>query len=63
VYAAARPQLDIKTLFNINRRMSVYFDVVNVTEAIDRERVFGFGRPQVTHLMRPQFYFGVNLRN
>lgn len=63
VYAVARPTLDVKTLFNVNRRLSVYLDVVNVLMEPDREREFGFGRPQVTHLMRPQFFFGVNLRN
>jgi len=62
VYAAARPTLDLKTLYNINRRFSVYLDVINVTQTIDRERLFGYGRPQVTHLMRPQFLFGVNAR-
>jgi TonB-dependent receptor len=63
VYAAIRPALDIKTLYNINRHISVYLDVVNVLMEPDRERVFGYGRPQVTHLMRPQFLFGINLRN
>jgi outer membrane cobalamin receptor len=63
VYAAARPTLDIKTLFKINRHIGIYLDVVNVFMEPDRERVFGIGRPQVTHLMAPQFYFGVNLRN
>jgi hypothetical protein len=62
-YAAARPTLDIKTLYNINRRMSVYLDVINLTKTPDRERQFGYGRPQTTHFMLPQFYFGINLRN
>ncbi len=62
VYAAARPTLDIKTIYNINRKISVYLDVVNVTMTPDREREFGFGRAQVTHLMRPQFFFGMNFR-
>ena len=61
-YAAARPTVDIKTLYNINRRFSVYFDVVNVLMQPDRETQFGYDRPQTTHLMRPQFYFGVNAR-
>jgi hypothetical protein len=29
----------------------------------DRLREFGYGRPQTTHLMRPQFFFGINYRN
>jgi TonB-dependent receptor len=62
-YAAARPTLDLKTLYSFNRRLSMYLDVVNVTMTPDRERQFGFGRPQTTHLMRPQVFFGVNLRN
>jgi hypothetical protein len=58
----ARPTLDIKTLYNINRRFSAYLDVVNVLMNPDRETQFGFDRPQTTHLMRPQFYFGLNAR-
>ncbi len=61
-YAAARPTLDIKTLYNINRRISVYLDVVNVLKEPDRQTQFGFGRANTTHLMSPQFFFGVNLR-
>jgi TonB-dependent receptor len=62
-YAAARPQLDIKTLYNINRHFSVYLDVINVLMEPDRLREFGYGRPQTTHLMRPQFFFGINYRH
>ena len=62
-YAAARPQLDIKTLYNINRHFSVYLDVVNVLMEPDRLREFGYSRPQTVHLMRPQFFFGINYRN
>jgi hypothetical protein len=40
----------------------VYLDVVNVLMNPDRERQFGYGRPQVTHLMVPQLFFGVNGR-
>ena len=61
-YAAARPTLDLKTLYNINRRISVYVDVVNVLKEPDRQTQFGFGRANTTHLMSPQFFFGVNLR-
>jgi TonB-dependent receptor len=63
VYAAERPTLDLKTLYNLNRRVSIYLDVVNVLMQPDRETQFGYGRPQTTHLMRPQFFFGMNLRN
>ncbi|MDO8541286.1 MAG: TonB-dependent receptor [Opitutaceae bacterium] len=62
VYSAARPTLDLKALYNINRHFSVYLDVVNVLMQPDRQTQFGFGRPQTTHLMRPQFYFGINAR-
>jgi TonB-dependent receptor len=62
-YAAARPALDFKTLYNVNRHISVYLDVVNVLMEPDRLREFGYGRAQTIHLMRPQFFFGVNLRN
>jgi TonB-dependent receptor len=61
-YAHARPQVDLKTLYNINRHFSVYVDVVNVLMQPDRQLEFGYGRPQTTHLMRPQFFFGVNAR-
>ncbi len=61
-YAAARPTLDLKTLFNLNRRLSLYFDVVNVLMEPDRQREYGYGRPQTMHLMRPQFFFGANVR-
>ena len=61
-YAHARPTVDLKTLYNINRRFSVYLDVVNVLMNPDRQTEFGYGRPQTTHLMRPQFFFGVNGR-
>ena len=61
-YAAARPTVDVKTLYNLSRNYSVYLDVVNVFTQPDRERQFGYGRPQVTHLMRPQLFFGVNAR-
>ena len=61
-YAAARPTVDIKTIYNVSRNYSVYLDVVNVLMNPDRERQFGYGRPQVTHLMVPQLFFGVNGR-
>lgn len=61
-YAAKRPTLDLKTLYNINRHFSVYLDVVNVLMEPDRQTQFGYGRAQTTHLMRPQFFFGVNAR-
>ena len=61
-YAHARPVVDIKTLYNINRYYSVYLDVVNLLMQPDRQIEFGYGRPQTTHLMRPQFFFGVNGR-
>jgi iron complex outermembrane recepter protein len=61
-YFHARPVVDVKTLYNINRRFSVYLDVVNVFMNPDRQTEFGYGRPQTTHLMRPQFFFGVNGR-
>lgn len=61
-YAHARPTVDIKTLYNVNRRFSVYLDVVNVLMNPDRQTEFGYGRPQTTHLMRPQVFFGVNGR-
>lgn len=61
-YAHSRPQVDVKTLYNINRHFSVYVDVVNVLMNPDRQTEFGYGRPQTTHLMRPQFFFGVNAR-
>jgi TonB-dependent receptor len=63
VYFAARPTVDVKTLFNVNRRLSLYLDVVNVFMQPDRETQSGYGRPQTTHLMRPQFFFGANFRN
>jgi iron complex outermembrane receptor protein len=62
VYAAARPTLDLKFLYNVNRRLSLYLDVVNVLMQPDRETQFGFERPQTTHLMRQQFFFGANVR-
>jgi TonB-dependent receptor len=61
-YAHARPTVDIKTLYNINRHFSVYLDVVNLLMEPDRQTEFGYGRPQTTHLMRPQFFFGINAR-
>ncbi len=62
VYFAARPTVDVKTLYNVNRQFSVYLDVVNIFMRPDRETQFGYGRPQTTHLMRPQYFFGVNAR-
>jgi iron complex outermembrane receptor protein len=61
-YFHARPTVDIKTLYNVNRHFSVYLDIVNVLMNPDRQTEFGYGRPQTTHLMRPQFFFGVNGR-
>jgi len=61
-YAAARPALDLKALYNVNRKLSLYLDVVNVTMTPDRETQFGFDRPGTTHLMRQQFFFGANFR-
>ena len=63
VYFAARPTVDIKTLYNVNRRLSVYLDVVNILTQPDRETQWGYGRANTTHYMVPQFFFGVNLRN
>jgi outer membrane receptor protein involved in Fe transport len=62
-YFALRRTVDVKTLYNVNRRLSLYLDVVNIFMNPDRETQFGYGRPQTTHLMRPQFFFGANLRN
>lgn len=62
VYAAARPTLDLKTLYNVNRRVSVYVDVVNVLKQPDQQRQVGFGRANRTFIMSPQFFFGVNFR-
>ncbi len=61
-YAHARPVVDVKTLYNLTRNFSLYLDVVNILMNPDRQTEFGYGRPQTTHLMRPQFFFGVNLR-
>ena len=61
-YAHARPVVDVKTLYSLSRTLSVYLDVVNVLMNPDRQTEFGYGRPQTTHLMRPQFFFGVNAR-
>lgn len=61
-YAAKRPTVDIKTLYNINRRLSVYLDVVNILTQPDRQNQWGYGRPSVTHYMVPQFFFGINAR-
>ena len=62
-YFAARPTVDIKTLYNVNRRLSIYLDVVNILTEPDRQTQWGYGRPSVTHYMLPQFFFGANLRN
>ena len=61
-YAHARPQVDVKTLYNLSRTLSLYLDVVNVFMNPDRQAEFGYGRPQTTHLMRPQIFFGLNGR-
>jgi len=61
-YAHARPQVDVKTLYNLSRTLSLYLDVVNVFMNPDRQAEFGYGRPQTTHLMRPQIFFGINGR-
>lgn len=61
-YFAARPTFDVKTLYNLNRSFSLYLDIYNVLMNPDRQTQFGFGRPQTTHLMRPQFMFGLNAR-
>lgn len=61
-YAHSRPVVDVKTQYNISRNYSLYLDVVNVFMQPDRQIEFGYGRPQTTHLMRPQFFFGVNGR-
>jgi outer membrane receptor protein involved in Fe transport len=62
IYAAARPTLDLKSLYNVNRRFSVYLDVVNGLKQPDQERQVGFGRANRTFIMSPQFFFGVNFR-
>lgn len=61
-YIPARPTLDIKTLYNFDRRISVYLDIVNVLKEPDRQTQFGFGRPNLTHIMSPQLFFGINYR-
>ncbi|MBL9201768.1 MAG: TonB-dependent receptor [Opitutaceae bacterium] len=63
VYFAARPTVDVKTLYNVSRRLSVYLDVVNILTQPDRETQWGFGRANTTHYMVPQFFFGANFRN
>jgi hypothetical protein len=52
----------LKALFNINRRFSVYLDIVNALKEPDRQTQFGYGRPNLSHIMSPQVLFGVNYR-
>ena len=61
-YTPRRQTLDLKALFNINRRFSVYLDVVNALKEPDRQTQFGYGRPNLSHIMSPQVLFGVNYR-
>ncbi len=61
-YIPRRQSLDLKTLYNVNRRFSVYLDVVNALKEPDRQTQFGYGRPNTSQIMSPQFFFGVNYR-
>jgi TonB-dependent receptor len=61
-YLAARPVLDIKTLYRISKKFDVYLDVVNVTKTPDRKSEVGYGRVAGVSVMSPQFFFGVNGR-
>ena len=62
-YIARRQTLDLKTIYNVNRRFSVYLDVVNVLNEPERQLQFGHGRPNNSQIMvSPQFFFGVNYR-
>jgi len=62
LYRLARPTLDLKTVYTINRRFDFYLDVVNVFARPDRAWEYWGGRPNGTEWMRPEFLFGLNYR-
>ena len=62
-YFPRRATLDLKSLYNINRHFSVYLDVVNVLKEPERQTQFGYGRPNTSQIISPQYFFGVNYRH
>jgi hypothetical protein len=62
LYRLARPTLDLKTVYTINRRFDLYLDVINVFARADRAWECWGGRPNGTEWMRPEFLFGLNAR-
>jgi len=58
----AKPQLDLKAVFRINRRLDAYFDIWNVlANPTARAEYFG-GRPHTISKMRPMFHVGLRGR-
>jgi TonB-dependent receptor len=62
LYRRARPVVDIKTVYTINRHFDLYLDVTNVFAEGDRVFEYWGGRPNTMEWMRPQFFFGLNAR-
>jgi TonB-dependent receptor len=62
IYSPSRDVLDIKTTYQLTRRLGVYLDVSNVFAQGDRVRVYYGGRPNTLLKMGPQFFFGLNGR-
>ena len=62
LYRRARPVVNVKAVYTLNRRLDLYLDVSNVFAEGDRVFEYWGGRPNTMEWMRPQFFFGLNGR-
>ncbi len=61
VYTIRRDTLDVKTLYQFNRRVSAYLDVNNILQEYEIGTDIG-GRPATRRILTPGFFLGVNIR-
>jgi len=61
VYQIRRDTLDLKTLYQISRRLSVYLDVNNILQEYETGTDIG-ARASQRRILTPGFFFGVNTR-
>jgi iron complex outermembrane recepter protein len=62
VWAVPQTVVDVKTVYNINRRLDLYMDAYNVTNAANRKFEWQGGRPQNTRKDSLMILFGINGR-
>ena len=60
-YTIRRDTVDLKTLYQFSRRLSVYLDVNNILQEYETGTDIG-ARASARRILTPGFFFGVNTR-